>query len=68
MYIFLNVQDYIGAIDGIHVKVVVPEAQHIPYIGRKNVPTQNIMSICDFNMCFTFIWAGWEGAAHDIQI
>ena len=64
----LNVQDCIGAIDGVHVKAVVPEAQRIPYIGHKNVPTQNIMAVCDFNMCFTFVWAGWEGAAHDSRI
>lgn len=47
---------------------MVPETQRIPYIGRKNVPTQNILDVCDFNMCFTFVWAGWEGAAHDSRI
>ncbi|KAJ0694809.1 putative transcription factor interactor and regulator CCHC(Zn) family [Helianthus annuus] len=26
------------------------------------------MVACDFNMCFTFVWAGWEGAAHDTRI
>ena len=26
------------------------------------------MVACDFNMCFTFAWAGWEGAAHDARI
>ncbi|CAN6551344.1 unnamed protein product [Malus baccata var. baccata] len=39
----------IGAIDGT-----------LPYIGRKENTTQNIMTVCDFNMCFTFVW-GWMG-------
>nr|XP_043629055.1 uncharacterized protein LOC122600409 [Erigeron canadensis] len=26
------------------------------------------MAACDFNMCFTFAWAGWEGTAHDTRI
>ena len=26
------------------------------------------MAVCDFNMCFTFAWAGWEGTAHDTHI
>lgn len=58
----------IGAIDGTHISVVAPKDKQIPYIGRKGVSTQNVMAICDFNMCFTFAWAGWEGAAHDSRI
>ena len=26
------------------------------------------MAVCDFNMCFTFAWVGWEGAAHDARV
>ncbi|RVX08681.1 Protein ALP1-like [Vitis vinifera] len=58
----------IGVIDGTHIPVVVPRDRKIPYIGRKGVTTQNVMAVCDFNMCFTFAWAGWEGAAHDAQV
>lgn len=29
---------------------------------------QNVMTACDFNMCFTFILTGWEGSAHDATI
>ncbi|KAK2655750.1 hypothetical protein Ddye_008802 [Dipteronia dyeriana] len=50
-----------GAIDGTHVPVVMPVSNQIPYIGRKRSPTQNIMVACDFNICFTFAWARWEG-------
>ncbi|KAG8477656.1 hypothetical protein CXB51_027669 [Gossypium anomalum] len=26
------------------------------------------IDVCDFNMCFTFVMAGWEGSAHDTRI
>lgn len=26
------------------------------------------MAACSFNMQFTFVWAGWEGSAHDARI
>ncbi|XP_060960618.1 uncharacterized protein LOC115723519 [Cannabis sativa] len=60
--------DCIGAIDGTHVRVSLPVDKQIPYIGRKGFPTQNIMAVCGFDMLFTFVWAGWEGTAHDTRI
>ncbi|KAF7129896.1 hypothetical protein RHSIM_Rhsim10G0146800 [Rhododendron simsii] len=62
-------KDCIGAIDGTHVKAHPPEDDPIQkWIGRKGYPTQNIMAACDFDMCFTFVLAGWEGSAHDTRI
>ncbi|GKA55381.1 putative nuclease HARBI1 isoform X1 [Tanacetum coccineum] len=58
----------IRAIDGTHVRASVREHEQAKYIGRKGYATQNIMAACDFNMCFTFVWAGWEGTAHDTRI
>ena len=26
------------------------------------------MAVCDWDMCFTFVLAGWEGTAHDARI
>ncbi|ONI29241.1 hypothetical protein PRUPE_1G189200 [Prunus persica] len=40
-------KDCIGAID--------------VHIYQKGITTQNILAVCDFDMCFTFVWAGWEG-------
>ncbi|PPS01184.1 hypothetical protein GOBAR_AA19479 [Gossypium barbadense] len=59
---------YRGAIDGTHIATILPPNEQIPYIGRKGIPTQNVMAVCDFNMCFTFVMAGWEGSAHDTRI
>ncbi|XP_052625837.1 uncharacterized protein LOC128132878 [Lactuca sativa] len=61
-------KDCIGAIYGTHVKASVPQKDEVMYIGRKGYATQNIMVVCDFNMCFTFVWAGWEGTTHDTKI
>ncbi|KAL3844291.1 hypothetical protein ACJIZ3_001694 [Penstemon smallii] len=61
-------KDCIGAIDGTHIKATLPKELQIPYIGRKGIPTQNIMVACDFDMCFTFVLPGWEGSAHDTRI
>ncbi|KAL3746918.1 hypothetical protein ACJRO7_015799 [Eucalyptus globulus] len=61
-------KDYIGAIDGTHIPVVVPAFDQIHFIGRKETTTQNLLAICNFNMEFVYVWAGWEGQAHDIRI
>ena len=37
-------------------------------MGRKGVPTQNMMAACDFDLLFTFVMTEWEGAAHDMRI
>ena len=49
-----------------HIPVVVSQSKQIPYIGRKGTPTQNVMAVCDFNMCFTFAWGGFT--AYDTRI
>ncbi|GJT89445.1 putative nuclease HARBI1 [Tanacetum coccineum] len=38
------------------------------YIGRKGIPTFNVMAVCDFDLCFTFISVGWEGSTHDTRV
>ncbi|KAG5228228.1 protein ALP [Salix suchowensis] len=58
----------IGAIDGTRVRAMISSENQIPFIGRKGVLTQNIMAACSFDIQFTFVWAGWEGSAHDARI
>ncbi|KAI3467750.1 hypothetical protein Pfo_024413 [Paulownia fortunei] len=62
---WLHLKGCIGAIDGIHVHVVILTNEQLAYHGSKGDCTQNIMAACSFNMRFTFILAGWEGTAHD---
>ncbi|GJQ97753.1 putative nuclease HARBI1 [Tanacetum coccineum] len=61
-------KDCIGCIDGTHIGACIPEAEQIPYIGRKGIPTFNVMAVCDFDLCFTFISVGWEGSTHDTRV
>lgn len=46
----------------------VPPEDQVRFIGRKGIPTQNVMAACSFDMQFTFVLAGWEGTAHDTRI
>ncbi|KHN49091.1 hypothetical protein glysoja_045582, partial [Glycine soja] len=52
---------------------ILKDARYHPYfrdcIGAiDGYTTTNVMAVCDFSMCFTFVWAGWEGSAHDTKI
>ncbi|XP_076929228.1 uncharacterized protein LOC143593497 [Bidens hawaiensis] len=59
----------VGALDGSLIHAVVPTKEQDLYRGRgKRDCYQNVLAICDFNMIFTFIVAGWEGVAHDSRI
>ncbi|XP_076929330.1 uncharacterized protein LOC143593647 [Bidens hawaiensis] len=59
----------VGALDGTLIHAVVPTRQQDLYRGRgKGDCYQNVLAICDFNMIFTFLVAGWEGVAHDSRI
>ncbi|KAL0424427.1 UNVERIFIED_CONTAM: hypothetical protein Sradi_0977500, partial [Sesamum radiatum] len=35
------------------------------YRSRKGRLAQNVLAICDFDMNFTYVYAGWEGSAAD---
>jgi hypothetical protein len=59
---------YIGAIDGSHVPVVVPTKETVKYTRRHRYTSQNVSTIYDFDMWFTFVVAGWVGLVHDNQI
>ena len=58
----------IGAIDGSHVPVSVPEDEVVNHTCRHGYTSQNVLAICDFDMRFTFVVAGWPGSAHDTRI
>jgi hypothetical protein len=57
----------IGAIDGSHIPVEVPKEEEINHTGRHGYTSQNLLAICDFDLRFTFVVAGWPGSAHDTR-
>jgi len=58
----------IGAIDGTHIPCVVPSNKLVQHMCRKGMTTQNMMVVCDFDMKFTFVLAGWPGSVHDMRV
>ncbi|XP_035836775.1 uncharacterized protein LOC118484848 [Helianthus annuus] len=59
----------VGALDGTLIHGVIPTSKQDLYGGRgKGDCYQNVLAICDFNMIFTFVVAGWEGVTHDARI
>uniref|UniRef100_A0A1U7UYF1 Uncharacterized protein LOC104210540 n=1 Tax=Nicotiana sylvestris TaxID=4096 RepID=A0A1U7UYF1_NICSY len=61
-------KDCIGAIDGTHIRVKVPQSEAPKYRGRKDYPTQNVLAACTFDLKFTYVLAGWEGTTSDSRI
>jgi hypothetical protein len=58
----------VGAIDGTHIYVRVPAKMQAAFRSRKHYPTQNVLAAIDFDLKFTYVFAGWEGLAHDATI
>lgn len=60
--------DCIRAIDGIHVKAMLPHHRRDNFNIRKGILTQNVLVTCDFNLYFTFVLSEMMGNTHDGQI
>ncbi|KAL6537740.1 hypothetical protein OROHE_012367 [Orobanche hederae] len=58
----------LGAIDGTHVKVRVPLIVKSRYRSRKGEISTNVLAVCDRNMNFVYVLAGWEGLAADSRV
>uniref|UniRef100_A0A452Y209 Uncharacterized protein n=1 Tax=Aegilops tauschii subsp. strangulata TaxID=200361 RepID=A0A452Y209_AEGTS len=70
---WLHFKGAIGAIDGSHVPVSVPADDSVNHRCRHGFTSQNVLAICvlaicDVDMRFTFVVAGWPGCAHDTRI
>lgn len=58
----------VGLIDGTHISIRAPMEEPEAYINRKKFHSINVQIICDENMVFTNVWAGWPGSAHDSRV
>jgi hypothetical protein len=52
------------AVDGTHLPIAVPSEEADRFRGRKGI-TQNVLAACSFDLNFTYVMSGWEGAAAD---
>src|SRR6202007_1862249 len=51
-------------LDGTHI----PSSDQARYRNRKGYLSQNVLAVCNFDMQFVYVLAGWEGSAHDGRV
>lgn len=62
-------KDCLGALDGTHIDAYLPgEKRILAYRNRKGRFTQNVLTVCSFDMEFVYVLAGWEGSAEDARV
>ncbi|MCL7033752.1 hypothetical protein MKW94_017646, partial [Papaver nudicaule] len=60
--------DVVGALDGTYIHASVLSEDQPRFRNRKGDIRQNVLAVCDFDMKFTYVLAGWEGSAHDGRV
>lgn len=58
----------LGALDAIYIPITATSNQHPAWRNPKNVVSQNVLAACDFDMNFTYIFAGMEGSTQDSRV
>ena len=48
--------------------MLIPSELQLRYRNRKGTLSQNVLAVCNFEMQFVYILAGWEGSAHDVRV
>ena len=38
------------------------------YINWHEFQSQNVLAVCDYDMHFIYVYAGWEGSTHDARV
>lgn len=61
-------QDCVGAVDGIHIPVMVGVDEQGPFRNKNGMLSQNVLAACSFDLKFHYVLAGWEGSASDFQV
>lgn len=60
--------DCIRALNGTHLPVHVSPDHHPRYQNRKGQISQNVLAVCNLEMNFLYVLAGWEGSACNGQV
>ncbi|KAL0458869.1 UNVERIFIED_CONTAM: hypothetical protein Slati_0514100 [Sesamum latifolium] len=58
----------LGALDGTYVDVHVQAQDKARYRTRKGSIIVNVLGVCDWDMHFIYVLAGWEGSAADSRV
>lgn len=57
-----------GAVDGIHIPVMVGVDEQGPFRNKNGMLSQNVVAACSLDLRFHYVLAGWEGSASDLQV
>lgn len=57
-----------GAVDGIHIPVMVGVDEQGPFRNKNGLLSQSVLAACSFDLRFHYVLAGWEGSASDLQV
>jgi hypothetical protein len=60
--------DCVGALDGTHIDAYISGESPAPFRNRKGGLSQNVLAVCNFELQFTYVLAGWEGSVHDSRV
>ncbi|KAK3205295.1 hypothetical protein Dsin_019341 [Dipteronia sinensis] len=60
--------DCIGVIDGTHIPATVMGHDNSSFRDRHGKISQNGLAVCNFDLEFMYVLAGWEGLAHDSKL
>nr|KAJ0193998.1 hypothetical protein LSAT_V11C800404790 [Lactuca sativa] len=58
----------IGALDGTHIKCLVPLKDKPKYRTRKNDIATNVLGVCSQDMQFIYVLPGWDGSTADGRV
>ena len=57
-----------GCIDGTHINIPAPAVDDASYFNRKQTHSLLLQAVCDADMSFTHVLAGWPGRVHDSRV
>lgn len=58
----------VGCIDGSHIPILGPSDHRASFINRKGFPSIQLQAVCDDNLRFLDVFAGWPGSVHDARV
>jgi hypothetical protein len=64
----LYFNNYLGTLDRIYIEIYILVKLQSCYCNRKRILLQNVLAVCNFDIQFVYILAGWEGSAYNTRV
>ncbi|MFQ6656904.1 hypothetical protein Gotur_026816 [Gossypium turneri] len=61
-------KNFLGALDGTHIKIKVPTVDKLRYRTRKGDIATNMLGVCTPDMQFVYVLPSWEGTVADGRV